>query len=145
MLKRFYPLFLSLVVLLCSGCAGLMLLGPVAQIGIMWYEGEAHKYYNTDQETIHRAVKNVLTELNLPITQDKNLKNYIWVKAGDDDRFKIKIHQVRKNITKLSIRVNFMGDKPYAEMIYRHVDRQAGVIDFVSTKQLNTAMKTRQR
>jgi len=48
-------------------------------------------------------------------------------------------------VTKLSIRVNTWGDRPYAEMIFRHVDREEGVKDFVTVKELNTALQERKR
>lgn len=132
--------------LLFVGCPLLAPIGPIVDIGVFWLEGEAHKYYNTDQQTIYVSVQNVLNnELKIPITENQKMGEYIWIKAGDTDQFKIKIHHVRDNITKLSIRVNNFGDKPYAEMIYRHVDAQPGVIQWTSIDELNAAMKSRRR
>jgi hypothetical protein len=52
--------------------------------------------------------------------------------AGDKDRFKVSIEQVQDHITKVTVRVNIMGDKPYVELLYKHLDDQINVIDFPS-------------
>lgn len=145
MLKKFLMCFLAFSIINFSGCALVNPIGPITQLGIMWYEGEAHKYYATPQEKIHSAVKVVLAKFTLPIKEETINGETVYIKAGDDDRFKIKISSVRQNVTKLSIRVNIMGDKPYAEMIYRHVDQQQGVEQFASLVELNTAVEKQQR
>lgn len=128
-------------VLLITGCEIFNPIGPIIQIGVMWINGEANKYYNTEQTPIIRAVKDVLDELDMPIQKEEENGAVYYIQAGDkgSDRFKIKVTAVRHNVTKLSIRVNTMGDKPYAEMIYRHVDRQPGIITFVTVEALNKA------
>lgn len=128
-----------------AGCNLLAPIGPIVNIGVHWIEGEAHKYYNSNQQTLHAAVKGALVELDLPITSEWKDGNTIHVRAGDDDRFKIKVIAVRENITKVSIRVNFFGDKPYAELIYRHVEKQPGVEQFLTVDALNTAMHEQPR
>ena len=87
------------------------------------------------------AVKSALKELELPIKHEEKKGDTVYIKAGEGDRFSIKLHAVRPKTTKLSIRVNIMGDHPYAEMIYRHVDKQAGVEQFVSLKELNASLE----
>lgn len=133
------------LVLVVSGCAYFMAIGPIVQLGIMWIEGEAHKYYNTDLPTMVGAVKAALKELELPITHEEKKGNTVYMKAGNKDRFGIKLHMVRPKTTKLSIRVNIMGDKPYTEMIYRHVDKQTGVEQFVTLTDLNNSLESRRR
>jgi hypothetical protein len=137
--------FIVAALLVLVGCSYMAPIGPIVQLGVMWIEGEAHKYYNTDRTTLHAAVKSALHELDLPIKEESKSNDTITIKAGDNDRFKIKVHQVRDKTTKLSIRVNIMGDKPYAEMIYRHVDKQSNVEQFASLKELNTALEDRPR
>ncbi len=96
----------------------------------MWKEGEAHKYYNEEMPTMHRSVKSALKELNLPITKDEAVKDGFYIIAGDKDRFKIHIRTIRPHITKVSIRVNFMGDKDFAELVYRTTDSYVDTIEF---------------
>ena len=50
--------------------------------------------------------------------------------AGENDRFKISIKHVEPEISLLKIRVNFMGDKPYAELFYKKVDDNLNGIEF---------------
>lgn len=124
-----------------GGCQFINPIGPIIQLGVFWMEGEAHKYYNADQATVHRAVKDSLSELGLPLIREEVKGGTIHIRAGDDDRFKIKIVSVKPKVTKLSIRVNVFGDRPFAELIYRHVDRKPGVQDFATVEQLNTAVR----
>lgn len=155
--KMFTALLLSLC-LATTGCQFINPIDPIIQIGIMWIEGEAHKYYNTNDETILTATKTVLRDLDFAIVEEESREDYYWIKAVDNSRvttlangeqvastFKIKIREVKDNITKLSIRVNTFGDHPYVEMIYRHVDKEPGVIQFTSTKELNAAYNKRGR
>lgn len=127
-----------------NGCE-LNPLDPIGKIGIMWYKGEAHKYYNTDQDSLIKATKTTLDELEFPIQEISEEGNVYYMKAGDEgsDRFKVKITAIRHNVAKLSIRVNIMGDKPYAELIYRSVDKQPGVGQFTSVAKLNKAVNAR--
>ena len=134
-------LALLLSVVVTVGCGPFNPIAPIGlmlQIGVYWLEGEAHKYYNADQATVHQATKNVLNELGFPISKDYVDSDTIHMVAGDQgkDKFKIKIRNVRYNITELSIRINTFGDKPYAELIYRNVDKQAGIKVFHSVRQL---------
>ncbi len=143
MLKNLIVFMTSLF--LVSGCGFFNPISPIISIGIMWYQGEAAKYYSTDQEIIHLATKNVLNEFKIPIISESVSGNIIYIKAGDDDRFKIKIISVREKVTKLAVRVNTFGDKPYVEMIYRHVDKEKNVEQFATAVMLNNAMTKQKR
>jgi hypothetical protein len=134
-----------LLICLFAGCQYVNPFTPIIQIGIFWIEGEAHKYYDTDEKTMQVAVKAVLKELTLPIVHEQQYEGYYYILAGDKNKFKIKIRPVREKITKLSIRVDTFGDKPFAELIYRHVDKQPGVQQFTTLEHLNTAMDGRPR
>lgn len=136
---------LLLFCLFLTGCEFVNPIAPLIQIGVYWLEGEAHKYYATEQSKICDAVKAVLDEFSLPILHEEQKGETIYIRAGDDDRFKIKVTAVRENVTKLSIRINTFGDKAYAEMIYRHVDQQPLVEQFASVDELNTAMEEQPR
>lgn len=127
------------------GCTALAPIGPIVSLGVAWVNGEASKYYASNLEEIHFATKNVLEEFDFQIAEEKIEENIVTILAGEEDKFKIKIVGVRENITKLSIRVNIMGDKPYAELIYRHVDKQPNVKQFASLKDLNNQMDRQRR
>lgn len=136
---------LLVTALLFTGCQMFNPIAPIVQLGIRWYDGEAQKYYNTDQVTLYNATKAALAELNLPIAEESHEDNIYYLKVDAGDRFKIKVVGVREEIAKLSIRVNTMGDKEYAELIYRHVDSQTAVKQFASLEALNAAMESTER
>jgi hypothetical protein len=96
----------------------------------MWQEGEAQKYYNEQPKTIYRATKMALKDLNLKIKSDRVYQNGHLITAGETDKFKIFVREVRPNITEVKIRVNFMGDKPYAELIYKSIDVNSNTVEF---------------
>jgi hypothetical protein len=145
MLKKFLKILVLCFFFLNVGCSNFNPVAPILTLGIFWHQGEAQKYYATKHETLVEATKNVLIEFKLPIINEEFKNNILYIKAGDDDKLKIKISSVRENISKLSIRVNTFGDKPYAEMIFRHIDNQPNVQQFVSLEELNNAMKKQHR
>ena len=124
--------FASLFLLFLAGCTAIPnLASPIVSGVVMWYEGEAHKYYNEEAHTVYRAVKTSVKELDHVIVKDEQTKDGgYYIVAGDTDRFKITIRPVKPHITDVQIRINFMGDKPYAELIYRQVDSNTNTIDF---------------
>ena len=128
-MKRF--IILCIISIFLTGCGAETILGPIATGFIMWQEGEAHKYYKSDSGTVHRAVKRTLEDMGLSISRDDlpDQGDY-YVIAGNNNRFKIKIVRIEKNITKLSVRINFMGDKDYAELFYKNVDYQTNIIEY---------------
>jgi hypothetical protein len=126
-------LFVCLCLPFFTGCAAspLMLVSPIVTGVIMWKEGEAHKYYNEEAHTLYRATKIALKELDHPITKDESNKDGgYYIVAGQGDKFHIVIRQVKPHITEVRCRINFMGDKPYAELLYRQIDSNTNTIDF---------------
>jgi transcription antitermination factor NusG len=99
---------------------------------VYWKGGEAIKYYEYDVQTIKQATEQAFKQMKLPVkTNEVKGKGYKLI-AGDKDRFKVSIEQVQDHITKVTVRVNIMGDKPYVELLYKHLDDQINVIDFPS-------------
>ena len=122
-MKKFLLVFF---LIFAVGCGFVPFFSPIVQGVITWIEGEAHKYYDYDSQTMYYAVKRAAKELDLAIQEDA--PEYVVV--GQDDRFKIKIIKIEEDITKVSIRINFMGDKPYAELFYKEIDKQIGIIEY---------------
>jgi hypothetical protein len=132
-MKKFTLIFCLIAALFTTGCAAFnpfSLASPIVTGVVMWKDGEAVKYYNEETDPMHRSVKAALKDLNLPVSKDEAVKDGYYIVAGDKDRFKIHILTVRPHITKVSIRVNFMGDKPYAELVYKTTDTFVDTIDF---------------
>ena len=132
MKKLIYFLFLATIFPL-TGCAELspfMLASPIVSGVVAWKQGQAHKYYNEESHRLYRATKTSLRELGLTPTKDERTKQGYYIVAGDQDRFRITIRQVKPDITDVGIRVNVFGDKPYAELVYRQIDANVNSVDF---------------
>lgn len=113
------------------GCGGAeLLIGPITTGVIYWVNGEAHQYYEYPSEVVYRTTKHTLQELNIPISKDNVNSDSYQIIAGESNRFKIKITQPEKNISKLSIRINTLGDKDLAELIYKKIDKNIEIIEF---------------
>ncbi len=130
------PLLILILLLFCPtfmGCAvAPFIVSPIVTGVIVWKDGEARKYYNEGLGSIYRATKSSLKELNLQISEDKTLQNgdFYLVADKENSSFKITIRQVKPNITEVKIRVGFMGDKPYAEFLFDHIDLNVNSIEF---------------
>lgn len=127
-MKKFMLFFVLLFAV--AGCQVAPFVGPIVTGVVMWKNGEATKYYNEESGPMYRHTKAALRELNIPITRDEAEKNGHYIVAGDKDRFKIHVTQVRPHITKVSIRVNFLGDKSFAELVYKTIDGHTDTIEF---------------
>ena len=113
------------------GCGPELLIGPAVNFFLVWKNGEAIKYYRYDSGTVYRAAKRSALEMGLPIiTDDDEADNNYYFTAGENNRFKIKVIPVESNVCKLNVRINFMGDKDYAEAFYDRVDQELSVIQF---------------
>jgi hypothetical protein len=113
------------------GCGAEILIAPIVSGIVMWSEGEATKYYDTDSKTLYHASKRVCKELEYTITRDDDPKNgQYYLIAGENNRFKITITEAQNDISSVKIRIDFMGDKPYAELFYKHLDEEISVINF---------------
>ena len=143
---------LALLLALFVGCQFAPFVSPIIQLGIYWVEGEAHKYYYNDEKTIESGLRAVLRDMELPIVKDYEQDGVRYIVANNvldhknkrdrqQDSFSIKIDPIRHNVTQLSIRIDFMGNKPYAELIYREVDKQAGVKVFQTSAELKGALE----
>lgn len=144
---------LGLLLLVLVGCELAPFVGPMVNIGVWWVEGEAHKYYYSDEGTVEQALRTVLTDMEFDIKKDYADKDGVRHIVADNkkdrqrgrdrraDSFKIKVEPVRHDVTQLSIRVDFMGDKPYAELIYREIDRQTGIRCFQTSNELQGVLK----
>lgn len=127
-LLLFFPILVGCTLTSLSvigGVTGLALKGYVT-----WKKNEATKYYFADANILCRAVENSAKDLNLPITKTENKKGVYYINVGEKDKFKIEVTQVEKDISKVWIRINFLGNKPYAELFYKKIDENLNVINF---------------
>ena len=128
---------LIIFLLFLNGCAAIALtpfaISTITYGITKWSEGEAETYYAYDAPTMYRACKRVAREMEIPLTKDNppNAKGdaYIVCKTKNDT-FKISVEHVEDDISVVKIRLNFMGDKPYAELFYKNLDDEVSIIEF---------------
>ena len=129
--------------LMTTGCAVVPFVqGPIITGVIMWKQGEAHKYYHESLRTMRRATRNALRELDHKIVSDEAVKGGYRIVAGDKGKFKIFIREAKPHISDVSVRVNIMGDKPYAELLYAQIDANTNVVNY-DDKGMPTKLTTR--
>jgi hypothetical protein len=153
---------LALVSALVSGCQFFNPVGIGIQLGIYWKEGQANKYYPNDVQSVAVALRASLKQLDIQVTSDEQQNGDVHIKAGVivtlaqgptglgskppagrvnvADRFTIHVYRVNAKVSRLAIRVNVFGDKPFAELIYRTMDRHPAVRQFESEKELRGAL-----
>lgn len=126
-------LFLFLFVLI-TGCSSINpfdnIVSPIITGVLTWKDGEAQKYYNEETETMYHSVKSALRELNMEISKDEVTKNGYYIIAGTKEKFRIRVIKIQPHITKVGVRVNVLGDHPYAELFYKTVDDLTDTIEF---------------
>jgi hypothetical protein len=141
-MKKFSSLFIFFIFFL-SGCAAApFIVTPIITGIIYWKEGEARKYYSEPSSLLHRAAIYALDDLNHEIKSDvKNTDKTYEILAGDEHKFKITIKNIKPNISEVKIRVDFLGDKPYAELLYKHIDAHTNTVEYddngLPTKNVN--------
>jgi hypothetical protein len=124
-------LVLSMIFLIFFAGCGPELLAPAINFFLVWKNGEAHKCYRHNADTVYFAAKRSLRELDIPLVEDEQDEEpgYYFI-AGENDRFKISVDVIEPRISRLSVRINFLGDKEYAELFYRKVDKELSTIEY---------------
>ncbi len=128
MKRIFIALALLLGVVAMPGCGvAPFIIGPAIQGYIYWKDGEARKYYKQDINVVHNNLKSVLISMGHTIDQD-TASNGGWqmVSHSTNHKFKIRVLNTDPNVCCVKIRIDFMGDKPYAELVYRLLDKTLG-------------------
>lgn len=128
--QKYFLSFFAIIAMSILGCGAEILISPIVTGVIYWVNGEAHKYYEHEPDTVYRSTKHALRELDQEIKKDVKNNDQYEIIAGNENRFSITIQKADKNITKLNIRINYLGDKEFAELIYKKVDEQIDIIEF---------------
>lgn len=128
---KWFAILLIFPVIAIVGCEpSQIFIGPIITGITYWVNGEAHRYYEENTDVLYRSTKHALRELNLPITKDKKNNNSYSIIAGEKNRFSIQINEADKGLTKVDIRINFWGDKDFADLIYKKVGDQLTILEF---------------
>ncbi len=151
-------LFIILALPIFSGCASTAILvgaGSLSTAGsaiwwfyTAWKEGEGVTYYPYSTAVVHRAAILALKDMEMKISSDTGdtfnaqlpgtthfrLLNTVratkssQIIAGNRNRFKITVEAIEKNATRLKLRIDFMGDRPYGDMFFQKVHEYLNVI-----------------
>lgn len=113
-----------------TGCQITPFIAPVITGIVIWKDGEATKYYTETIDVTYRHTKSALRDLTIPIKADKSSGKSYQITAGDRNKFRILIQEISPSITKVSIRINFLGDKSYADLVYKAIDTYTDTIEF---------------
>jgi len=131
--------FLVVFSIFFSGCAALAptaLISPVIQAVVLWKEGEAHKYYPHSQKVVYSATKRALQSLGVSVQKEDFSRGTYHITASQNNKFSIKINSTEPHVTQVNIRIDFMGDKDYAELIYKTIDNQLNIIIYENGKSI---------
>lgn len=131
--------FLVVFSIFFSGCAALAptaLISPAIQAVIMWKDGEAHKFYPHNVKVMHSATLRSLQSLGVSFKKEDFSKGTYHITATQHNKFSIKIVTTELYVTRVSIRVDFMGDKDYAELIYKTIDEKLNTIVYENGKSI---------
>jgi len=130
-MKKALVCMMMMLPLAFAGCEIIPIFGPAVNAYVAWRAGEGHAYFATDSRTAYKAVKRTVAKFEYPVhaDEDKGDGDY-YVEVGENDRFKINVVKIEPFISKVSIRVNFMGDKPYADLIFTELQDQLDIIDY---------------
>lgn len=141
-------LLIVILLLFTTGCGVSVFSGigmgvsatATAVSGVMyWKNGESHKYYKFDTSTLHQATLRAIKKLQLTVKSDEQIplsKSRKGTISGyrliitNNDKLKIRIRSVELNISEVTIRVNILGDKPYAKLVYDTIDNELCVVEF---------------
>lgn len=144
-------IFAILGLLVMPGCwAASTLIGvPIfvaQQAYVTWKNGEAFKYYPYNKEIMSRAVQRAFNRMQLTVvgvipTSDGGCTFIVkwWDKttgygivAGNNNQFNTNIEQKEQNVCLVRVRVDFWGDREYAELLYKYIDEEVNTIEFTS-------------
>jgi len=128
MKKLVFFLFLSYFFFGCISVPSII--NPIIPGIIMWKDNEGCKFYNEESLVMYRATKRTLQELDYKIITDKNNKDNYYIVVENHDKIKIHINKIKSQVTEIKIRINFMGNKKYAELIYNKIDSNINTINF---------------
>ena len=130
-MKKFVVLLLFFMFFF-NGCAAApFIITPIVTGIVYWKEGEAKKYYADNSQAVHRATIYALQELEYPIQSDvKNTDFTYTIIAGEKRNLKISIKTVKSGISEVKIRIDFMGNKPQAELLYSTIDMFTNTIEY---------------
>lgn len=108
-----------LFVLLCTGCAAVVV-GGAAAVGTFTYvAGQLKKTYNADLDTTYRVSIAGCESLGMPVLDREKQLSQATIKTRDGDRdVWITLKTQSSTTTEVSIRVGYLGDEQASRRIH---------------------------
>lgn len=108
-----------LLVLLCTGCAAVVV-GGAAAVGTYTYvAGQLKKTYNVNLDGAYRASIAACESLGMPVLEREQQLSQATVKTRDADReVWITLRAQSSTTTEISIRVGYLGDEQASRRIH---------------------------
>ena len=108
-----------LLVLLCTGCAAVVVGGAAAVGSFTYVAGQLKKTYNADLDTSFRASLAGCESLVMPILDREKQLSQATIKTQDGDRdVWITLKTQSSTTTEISIRVGYLGDEQASRRIH---------------------------
>lgn len=108
-----------LLVLLCTGCAAVVVGGAAAVGSFTYVAGQLKKTYNADLDTSFRASLAGCESLGMPILDREKQLSQATIKTQDGDRdVWITLKTQSSTTTEISIRVGYLGDEQASRRIH---------------------------
>lgn len=117
-MNRFKSL-IALALVLCTGCAAIVV-GGAAAVGTYTYvAAELKKTYNANLETSYRAAIAGCESLGLPVQERRKELSQASVKTVDGDRdVWITLKAQTSTTTEIAVRVGYLGDEVASRRIH---------------------------
>ena len=96
-----------------SGCVALFAGAAAGGAGVIWFKGKLEETIKKPVPRVHNAVKAGLADLNIHILRERsdNLTSDVDGVLADGTKVWINAESTGQAVTKLTIRVGYLGDK----------------------------------
>ncbi|HVO65543.1 MAG TPA: DUF3568 family protein [Syntrophales bacterium] len=114
--------------ILFTGCAATPLspffpyIGASYQGFTIWEARQSTRYYASDLDTTYQAVKRSCEQLKLETVQNPEYENDRSLKTEGNHPMRITVLPAETNLTKVIIKIELLGDKPYVEFFFKTVE-----------------------
>ena len=113
----------------CGPISPFMAIPIAVDAYLYWKDGEARKFYTGEAEYVQRQV--LASVKFYEHTVESNTKNedgsFSIVTNSQNHKFKWNISQHDPKVVLVKCRIDFLGDKPYVELLYKKLDEKMGV------------------
>jgi hypothetical protein len=117
MLKKRFCIFLILILYFFSaGCAAVVVGAGAGAAAVTWSQGKLEETIPATVPHLHDAIKAGLSDLNIKVTEDKfdDLIAKVRAELADGTKVWIDAESTGSSMTKMTIRVGYLGDKEFS-------------------------------